>query len=176
MQFHETDISGAFLIELERLEDERGFFARTYCRREFETHGLNPETAQCNISFNRHCGTLRGLHSQRPPHQETKLVRCTRGRIYDVIVDLRSESPTFRKHFGAELSALNRLALYVPEGVYHGFLTLEDSCEVFYQMSQFYVDGQLLGVRWDDPALGIRWPSDIRIISERDRSFPDLKI
>ena len=176
MKFTETDIPGAYLIELERLEDDRGYFARSYCQREFKRYGLNPRLVQCNVSFNRQKGTLRGLHSQACPHEEAKLVRCTRGRVYDVILDLRPASNTYLKHVGVTLSAEEGNALYVPEGVYHGFMTLEDDCEVFYQMSEFYHPDQALGVRWDDPAFAIKWPGEVTCISEKDAVYPDYKV
>lgn len=156
-------------------EDQRGFFARTFCRHEFEARGLNPAVVQCNISFNRFKGCLRGMHFQVSPHSEVKLVRCTAGSIYDVIIDLRPSSPTFRKHFGIELSAQNRKMLYVPQELAHGFQTLEDDTEVFYQMSQYYSPEYSRGVRWDDPAFGIQWPAGERIIVERDRTYPDFR-
>ncbi len=155
-------------------EDDRGFFARTFCRREFEAHGLNPQVVQCNVSFNKRKGSLRGMHFQASPHSEAKLVRCTAGSIYDVIIDLRASSSAFRKHFGVELSARNRKMLYVPEEFAHGFQTLEDDTEVFYQMSQYYSPEHSRGVRWDDPAFGISWPPGERIIIERDRTYPDF--
>lgn len=156
-------------------EDQRGFFARTFCRREFEARGLNPAVAQCNVSFNKFKGCLRGMHFQVGPYSEAKLVRCTAGSIYDVIIDLRPSSPTFREHFGLELSAQSRKMLYVPEDFAHGFQTLEDDTEVFYQMSQYYSPEHSRGVRWDDPAFGIQWPSGERIIVERDRTYPDFR-
>ena len=174
MIFTETKLSGAFMIEPEMHEDHRGFFARTFCRREFEAHGLNTNVVQCNISFNKRKGSLRGMHFQASPYSEAKLVRCTTGSIYDVIIDLRSSSSTFKKHFGVELSARNRKMLYIPEEFAHGFQTLEDDTEVFYQMSQFYSAEHSRGVRWDDPAFGISWPSGERIIIERDRTYPDF--
>ena len=155
-------------------EDDRGFFARTFCRREFEARGLNPQVVQCNVSFNKRKGSLRGMHFQASPHSEAKLVRCTAGSIYDVIIDLRASSSAFRKHFGVELSARNRKMLYVPEEFAHGFQTLEDDTEVFYQMSQYYSPEHSRGVRWDDPAFGISWPPGERIIIERDRTYPDF--
>ncbi len=155
-------------------EDDRGFFARTFCRREFEARGLNPQVVQCNFSFNKRKGSLRGMHFQASPHSEAKLVRCTAGSIYDVIIDLRASSSAFRKHFGVELSARNRKMLYVPEEFAHGFQTLEDDTEVFYQMSQYYSPEHSRGVRWDDPAFGISWPPGERIIIERDRTYPDF--
>lgn len=163
------------MIEPEMHEDHRGFFARTFCRREFETHGLNPDVVQCNISFNKHKGSLRGMHFQTPPYSEAKLVRCTAGSIYDVIIDLRPASSTFKKYFGVELSARNRKMLYIPEEFAHGFQTLEDDTEVFYQMSQFYSSEHSRGVRWDDPAFGISWPPGERIIIDRDRTYPDFR-
>ncbi len=174
MIFIPTRLAGAFILEPEKQEDDRGFFARTWCQREFEAHGLNPRLVQCSISFNKKKGTLRGLHFQSAPHEEAKLVRCTMGAIYDVILDLRGHSPTFKEHVAVVLSAENRKMLYVPEGLAHGFQTLEDHTEVFYQMSEFYVPAPVGGVRWDDPAFGIQWPAADRIISERDRSYPDF--
>ena len=173
MIFKETGIAGGFLIEIEPHLDERGAFARVFCQREFAAHGLSPLVAQCNISINSKKGTLRGLHSQRPPHEEDKLVRCTRGSIYDVMLDLRPGSATHGKHFGMKLSADNHRALYIPKGVFHGFLTLEDSCEVFYQMSEFYAGSEGLGVRWNDPTFAIDWPGSVLVISERDATYPD---
>ena len=173
MRFIETKLRGAFIIEPEPIEDERGFFARTWCRREFQAHGLNSQLVQCNISFNKKRGTLRGMHYQGPPHEEAKLVRCTRGEIYDVILDLRPSSPTFKEWVPVLLSAESRCMLYVPEGLAHGFQTLEDSTEVFYQMSEFYVPECAKGVRWNDAAFGIEWPEVAnRVISERDLKYP----
>jgi len=162
------------VIEPEMHEDDRGFFARTFCRREFEARGLNPQVVQCNVSFNKRKGSLRGMHFQASPYSEAKLVRCTAGSIYDVIIDLRASSSAFRKHFGVELSARNRKMLYIPEEFAHGFQTLEDDTEVFYQMSQYYSPEHSGGVRWDDPAFGISWPPGERIIIERDRTYPDF--
>jgi dTDP-4-dehydrorhamnose 3,5-epimerase len=172
--FTETKLPGAFVIEPEKHEDERGFFARSFCRPEFEAHGLNADVKQCNISFNKRKGTLRGMHFQASPFGEAKLVRCTAGSIHDVIVDLRRTSSGFKQHFGVELSARNRKMLYIPEEFAHGFQTLEDDTEVFYQMSQVYSAEHARGVRWDDPAFGIRWPEGERIMNERDRSYPDF--
>ena len=174
MKFIETALKGALIIHPELVEDERGFFARTFCRNEFAARGLNPELVQCSISFNRKKGTIRGMHLQLPPCEEIRLVRCTRGAIYDVIVDLRSESPTFRKWIAAELTEANRHQLYVPAGFAHGFQTLGDDCEVFYQMTEFYAPQYSFGVRFDDPALKIDWPQPVTVISARDRSYPDL--
>jgi len=174
--FEETELKGAFLVRLEKREDERGFFARSWCQSECEAHGLNPRVVQCNVSFNAHKGTLRGLHYQSVPHQEAKLVRCTAGAIYDVIVDLRPGSPDFRKHVVLTLSAANHDMLYVPEGLAHGFMTLEDNTEVFYQMSEFYSPESSKGVRWNDPAFGILWPSTPSVISDRDQSYADYNV
>lgn len=171
MIFNETDLKGAFVIEPELKEDERGFFARTWCQREFHNQGLNPELVQCNISFNKNKSTLRGMHFQAATHQEAKLVRCTMGSIHDVIVDLRPNFPTFKQYFAVDLTAQNRKMLYIPEGLAHGFLTLEDNTEVLYQMSEFYAAEHSRGVRWDDPAFGIQWPTEVRVISERDRNY-----
>jgi dTDP-4-dehydrorhamnose 3,5-epimerase len=171
--FTETPLVGAFLIDLEPVADERGFFARSFCRREFTAHGLNPDIAQCNISLNRRRGTLRGMHWQAAPHQEAKLIRCTHGAIHDVIIDLRPGSPTFAAHIAATLTAADRRMLYVPEGFAHGFVTLEDDTEVFYQMSEFYAPECSHGVRYDDPAFAISWPIEILVVSDRDRSYPD---
>jgi len=174
MKFLETKLPGSFIIELERLEDERGFFARSWCRREAEVHGLRPDWMQCNISFNEKRGTLRGMHWQAAPCEEIKLVRCSRGTIYDVVIDLRRDSATFMQWIGVELSAENYRMLYVPKGFAHGFLTLEDRSEVFYQMSEFYVPERALGVRWDDPAFAIEWPIDATVITEKDRGYADF--
>ena len=172
MIFHETAIPGAFLLELERFEDERGSFARSFCAREFEQHGLSPRVVQCNVSTNRRRGTLRGMHCQegRP---EAELIRCTRGALYDVALDLRPGSPAHGKHVGVELRQGEGRLFYVPEGCFHGFLTLEDDTEVSYQMSEFYEPGGAIGVRWDDPAFGIAWPGEVHVTSERDASYPD---
>jgi dTDP-4-dehydrorhamnose 3,5-epimerase len=176
MLFTESIVKGAFVVDLERLEDERGFFARSWCQREFEALGLSACIAQCNVSLNRQRGTLRGIHYQAAPHEEAKLVRCTRGAIYDVVLDLRPTSDTFLRHQGVVLSAENQRALYVPEGCGHGFLTLQDDTEVFYQMSQFYEPSAARGVRWNDRAFNIGWPEPVQLISERDRLFPDFEI
>jgi dTDP-4-dehydrorhamnose 3,5-epimerase len=172
--FIETKLKGVFIIEPEAFEDDRGFFARIWCQQEFATHRLNPRLVQCNISFNRKRGTLRGMHYQAAPHEEAKLVRCTMGGIYDVIIDLRANSPTFKQHIAVVLTAQNYIMLYVPEGFAHGFQTLEDNTEVLYQMSAFYAPASARGVRWNDPAFGIQWPPAERIISERDRTYPDF--
>ena len=174
MIFIALPLSGAYRIELDRREDDRGFFARSWCEREAAAHGLNPRVAQCNVSFNRRRGTLRGMHFQAPPHEEAKLVRCTRGALFDVIVDLRPESETFRRWVAVELTEDNASAMYVPEGFAHGFQTLVDDTEVLYQMSTFYVEGLQRGVRWDDPAFGIRWALPDPIVSARDAAFADF--
>ena len=163
------------MIEPERLEDERGFFARSWCQNEFAERGLNPDLVQCNISFNCRKGTLRGMHFQRSPDGETKVVRCTMGSIYDVIVDLRQDSPTYLRWLGVELTAENRRMLYIPEDFAHGFVTLVDSTEVFYQMSNRYVPGSAAGFRWNDPAFGIEWPDSPQVISDRDNSYPSFE-
>jgi dTDP-4-dehydrorhamnose 3,5-epimerase len=175
VKFTPTGIAGAFLVEIEPIEDERGFFARTWCAREFETRGLNPRLVQCSVSFNRGRGTLRGLHLQHAPHQEAKLVRCTRGAIFDVVADLRGGSPSFGRWYGAQLSQDNRAMLYIPEGCAHGFQTLEPDTEVLYQMSEAYHPECAGGVRWDDPALAIAWPIANPVMSERDRTLPGLE-
>ena len=176
MIFTETKLRGAFLIELEKHADERGFFARTFCQEAFEAHGLNSRVVQCNVSFNRRKGTLRGMHFQIAPFAEAKLVRCTSGSIHDVIIDLRPVSPTFKQHFAVELSAENRKMLYIPEKFAHGFITLEDKTEVFYQMSEFYSQESARGFRWNDPFFAIRLPLEVAVISERDRDYPDFRV
>ena len=167
-------MTGVFIIEPEKVEDERGFLARTWCEREFGKFGQSPRWVQCNISFNKKKGTLRGLHYQAAPAQEAKLVRCTMGGIYDVIADLRRDSETFMQWLATELTVENRKMIFVPEGCAHGFLTLIDNTEVFYQMSEFYAPELARGVRWNDPAFGIQWPTEVRVISERDRNYPDF--
>lgn len=174
MIFKETRLKGAFVIELEPIGDERGFFARSFCVKEFERHGLNPHIAQCNTSFNKKKGTLRGMHYQIAPHEEAKLVRCIRGAIYDVIIDLRLQSSTFKEWISVELTSYNHKMLYIPEGFAHSFQTLEDNTEVFYQMSEFYHPESARGVRWDDPVLRIGWPISQPIISVKDSSYPFL--
>lgn len=171
MKFTETKLPGAFIIELEQRVDPRGFFARTFCAREFEDHGLKPAVVQCNMSFNHHKATMRGMHYQVAPAPEAKLVRCTRGAVYDVIVDMRPESPTYLQHIGLELTADNRTALYVPEMFAHGYLTLVDGAEVFYQVSEFYTPGTERGLRYNDPALKLEWPIPVEVISEKDAAW-----
>ena len=172
MIFEPSPLAGAFVVELERREDERGFFARSFCQQEFEKHGLNPRLVQCNVSFNAKRGTLRGLHYQAKPHEEAKVVRCTQGAVFDVMVDLRPGSKTFKRWHGVELSAANRRALYIPEGLAHGFVTLTDDAELLYLMSEFYHPECARGVRWDDPAFRIEWPVANPHMSERDRTYP----
>ena len=175
MKFQETELPGVFEIHLEVNADERGFFARSWCQLEFERHRLNPAVVQCNISFNERKGTLRGMHLQAAPYPEAKVVRCTQGAIYDVVLDLRRNSPAFKKWVGVVLTAAKRNMIYVPPGFGHGFVTLEDKSEVFYQMSEFYHPELSRGVRWDDPAFRIVWPFGPAIISERDRTYPDFE-
>jgi dTDP-4-dehydrorhamnose 3,5-epimerase len=175
MIFTETNLPGAFVIMPEQHEDERGFFARVWCQRECAARGVNARFVQCSVSFNTRRGTLRGMHWQAAPYEEAKLVRCTRGAIYDVIIDLRSDSTTFKHHYGVTLTAENHTMLYVPEGFAHGFLTLADDTEVFYQMSQFYHPESQHGLRWNDPAFAIHWVADVQVMSSRDKSYPDFK-
>jgi dTDP-4-dehydrorhamnose 3,5-epimerase len=172
MKFQPAEIAGAYLVEPEKLADERGFFARTFCRREFAEHGLNARIAQCSISFNEKKYTLRGIHYQAAPHEETQLVRCTRGAIFGVLLDLRPKSLTFRDWIAVDLTAENRRMVYIPEGIAYGFQTLVDETEIFFQMSEFYEPESARGVRWNDPAFGIVWPRHPSFISERDASFP----
>ena len=173
MIFESTKLKDAYIIELDKLEDERGWFARSWCQREFREEGLDPNLVQCNISFNRMMGTVRGMHFQLPPHAETKLVRCTQGALYDVIVDLRPDSPTFLRWVGVQLTAENRRTLYVPKGFAHGFQTLADNTEAFYQMSAFYAPEYARGVRWNDPLFDIHWPEEIIMISGKDQAYED---
>ena len=174
MKFRETPLEGVAVVELDRHEDERGFFARSFCENEFSAHGLASRFVQCNVSFNKRKGTLRGMHYQEAPHEEDKLVRCTMGAVYDVVVDIRAHSPTYLKWFGAELSAESRTALFIPRGFAHGFQTLADNSEVLYQMSEFFDPASVRGIRWDDPAIAIHWPSSELVISEKDRAYPLL--
>lgn len=176
MIFTETQLRGAFIVDLERLEDERGFFARSWCQDEFTKHGLNPRLVQCSVSFSRKRGTVRGIHYQIAPYEEAKMVRCTQGAIYDVIIDLRPDSATFMKWLAVELTAENRRMIYIPEKFAHGFQTLEDNTEVFYQMSALYVPESARGVRWNDPAFAIRWRDGPQILSDRDKTFPDFQL
>ena len=173
MLFVPTELDGAWIVEPERHGDDRGFFARTWCRESFVKQGLNPDLVQCNVSFNRHQGTVRGMHFQRAPHEEAKLVRCTTGAIFDVIVDLRPDSSTYMQHIGVRLDARQRNALFVPEGFAHGFQTLEDATEVHYQISTEYRPESSAGLRCNDPALKIEWPLPITSLSDQDASFPE---
>ena len=174
MIFTETPLSGAFVVEIEKIHDDRGFFGRSFCTDEFRRAGIPLEVVQCNVSFNRQRGTLRGMHFQVAPQEEAKLVRCTRGAIHDVIVDLRTESSTYKRHFPVELTASNHRGLYVPPGFAHGFQTLEDDVEVFYQMSTAFSPGHASGLRWNDPLLGILWPLEPTVISAKDASYDDF--
>lgn len=174
MIFTETKLSGAYIIDLEKRGDSRGFFARSFCQDEFERHGLVNKVVQTNVSLSKHQGTLRGMHYQESPYAETKLVRCTQGAIYDVIVDIRPESPTFKQWIGVELSSSNHRMLFVPQHFAHGFMTLVDDSEVTYQVSQVYHPGSERGIRYNDPALGIVWPQEVKVISDKDASWPDM--
>jgi dTDP-4-dehydrorhamnose 3,5-epimerase len=174
VEFEAAGLDGAWLLHLDRHEDERGFFARVWCAEEFRSRGLNPMLAQGSLSYNHAAGTLRGMHYQVPPAQETKVVRCVRGAIHDVLIDLRPESSTYRKWVARELTADNRLSFYVPEGVAHGFLTLSDGAEVLYLISSAHAPALARGVRWDDPAFNVTWPRRPTIISDRDRGYPDF--
>lgn len=176
MRFRELSLAGAYLIEPERLTDDRGFFARIWCNREFQAVGLSSELAQASISYSRVQGTLRGMHYQAAPHEEVKLVRCTSGGVYDVIIDLRTGSPTFGRWEAVELTAQNRLMIYIPKGFAHGFLTLEDDTEVEYHMSEYYSPECARGVRWNDPTFQVCWPMVPRVISERDATYPDFQL
>ncbi|MBW4632558.1 MAG: dTDP-4-dehydrorhamnose 3,5-epimerase [Iphinoe sp. HA4291-MV1] len=172
MIFTETELQGAYIIDLEQKQDHRGFFARTFCAKEFEAHGLQPVVAQCNLSFNHKKGTLRGMHYQTSPAAETKLIRCTQGGIYDVIIDMRPESPTYLQHIGVELTAENHRALYVPEMFAHGYQALTDNAEVVYQVGEFYTPGYERGLRYDDSFFNIQWPVEVTEISEKDQNWP----
>jgi dTDP-4-dehydrorhamnose 3,5-epimerase len=176
VKFVQTPIAGAFMLDAVRHEDDRGFFARVWCEREATENNININFVQCSVSFNKHTATLRGLHYQVAPHQEAKLVRCTQGSVYDVILDLRPDSPTYRHHFGAELSAQSRQSLYVPKGLAQGFITLEPNTEVYYQISEYHAPEYARGVRWNDPSFAIHWPIMPRVISERDRTCPDYEM
>lgn len=175
MIFTKTKLKRVFIVEPEKLADERGFFARTWCKREFETHGLNPNLVQCNISFNKKKGTIRGMHYQCAPYEEAKLVRCTKGKIYDVIIDIRPDSPTFKKWISLELSADNHKSVYIPEGFAHGFQSLKENTEVFYQMSEFYYPEFARGIRWNDPEFNVIWPYEDISISDKDKNRDDFE-
>jgi dTDP-4-dehydrorhamnose 3,5-epimerase len=172
MLFSELSIPGAYTIELSCIEDHRGFFARTFCREEFSKRGLNPYFEQGCISYNRKKGTLRGMHYQEAPHAEVKIIRCVKGSLYDVLLDLRPSSPTFKKWVGVELNEAQYCLLYLPEGIAHGFQTLQDDTEISYQISTAYAPEAARGVRWDDPAFGIQWPLKVEVISEKDQNYP----
>ncbi|HYG63845.1 MAG TPA: dTDP-4-dehydrorhamnose 3,5-epimerase [Thermoanaerobaculia bacterium] len=172
MIFRETDLAGAWVLEPERFTDDRGFFARTFCRDELQAHGIDPSVAQCSVSYNHRKGTLRGLHFQIAPREEAKLVRCTRGAIFDAIVDVRPGSPTYGRHFAVVLSAEAGNQLYIPKGMAHGFQTLEDGTEIFYQISEMYAPELARGYRYDDPALGIPWPLPVTVIADKDLDLP----
>jgi dTDP-4-dehydrorhamnose 3,5-epimerase len=176
MNFTEIDLAGAYVIDLKQLRDERGFFARGYCSKELEAQGLASRVVQSNVSFNFKKATLRGMHYQVTPYEETKLVRCTRGAIYDVIIDLRPQSKTFQKWFGIELTEDNYRMLYVPEGFAHGFETLADRSEVVYHVSEFYTPNAEQGIRYNEPAFGIRWPLEVEVISEKDKNWPNFSV
>jgi dTDP-4-dehydrorhamnose 3,5-epimerase len=175
--FEETPLAGAYIVRLQPIEDDRGFFARTFCEREFAAKDLAIRMVQANTALTRRAGTIRGLHYQAPPHSEAKLVRCIRGAVYDVMADVRPDSPTFRSWFGVNLTEENRTMVYVPEGMAHGYLALADESELFYQVSTFYTPGAEQGIRWNDPAFGIEWPQvNELIISEKDRSWHDFRL
>ena len=174
MKFSETQLKGAYFIEIEKLSDDRGFFARSWCQKEFEDHGLESGFVQANVSYNLKKGTIRGMHYQIAPYQECKLIRCTRGAIYDVIIDLRPDSPTYKQWAGVELTADNYVMFFVPEDFAHGFQTLTDKTEITYQVSQFYTPGSEKGIRFDDPAFAIQWPLEVTLISDKDNTWPDF--
>jgi dTDP-4-dehydrorhamnose 3,5-epimerase len=176
MIFTETKLKGAFIVEIKKLEDDRGFFGRAWCQQEFEEHGLNGNICQINTSMTLKKGTMRGIHYQIDPYQEAKFIRCTKGRIFDVMIDLRPESPTFKQWQGHELSAENCKMAYVPENFGHAFITLEDNCEVYYPVTQFYTPGAERGIRFNDPAFNIDWPIKVEIVSEKDSNHPDFSI
>lgn len=174
MKFCETKLNGAYIIEIEALSDDRGFFARSWCQKEFESHGLTSRVVQANISYNRKKGTLRGMHYQIAPYQECKLIRCTRGAIFDVIIDLRTDSPTYKQWAAVELTADNHTMFFVPEDFAHGFQTLADDTEITYQVTQFYTPGSERGIRFDDSTFDIQWPLEATVISDKDKTWPDF--
>lgn len=174
MTFIETKLTGAFLVELDKKEDDRGFFARAYCAREFSQHGLRPQVVQANMSYNNKSGTVRGMHYQVPPASEPKFIRCIRGAIWDVIIDMRPDSPTYLQYVGVELSADNRMAIFVPDMFAHGNQALTDGAELLYLVGEFYTPGCERGVRFDDPEIGIQWPIPVTVISDKDASWPLL--
>lgn len=173
MEFNETKLKGAFVVTMKKIEDHRGYFARAWCRDEFTAHGLNPGMIQLNTGFSHAKGTLRGMHFQLAPHQEAKFVRCTQGAIYDVIVDMRPDSPTHRQWVGVELTASNGVMLYAPEGFAHGYQTLTDGAEIYYMTTALYAAGSAKGVRYNDTAFGIDWPLPVSVISTQDQNWPD---
>jgi dTDP-4-dehydrorhamnose 3,5-epimerase len=173
--FTETKLKDSYILEIKKMEDARGFFGRSWCQKEFEEHGLVPCVVQANVSYNKKKGTLRGMHYQIAPYEETKLVRCTRGALYDVIIDLRPDSPTYKQWLGVELTADNYKMLYVPKGFAHGFITLEDNTEATYQVSQFYTPGAEGGIRYNDPLFGIEWPVEVTVISDKDKSWANYE-
>ena len=175
MIFTETELKDAFIIDIEKREDNRGFFARAFCKNEFQEHGLETNYVQCNLSRTKKAGSIRGMHYQIAPHEEVKLIRCIKGAIYDVIIDLRPDSPTYRKWTGVELSSDNYRMLYVPKGFAHGFQSLVDNVEVFYFVSEFYTPGSERGLRYNDPSFNIEWPLEVTVISDKDRNWPDFK-
>ncbi|URZ15998.1 dTDP-4-dehydrorhamnose 3,5-epimerase [Clostridium felsineum] len=175
MIFKETKLRGVYIIEIEPVEDERGFFARSWCKEELDKYNLDSNLVQCNISFNKKKGTLRGMHFQKKPHEEVKIVRCTKGSIYDVVVDIRKDSETYMKCISVELSDKNRKMIYIPKGFAHGFQTLEDNTEVFYQMSEFYHPECASGIKWDSKNINIQWPIKEKIISVKDKEYNDLE-
>lgn len=176
MEFTETEIKGAFVVRLKKIEDHRGYFARGWCQDEFAKHGLNPNVLQLNTGYSHRKGTLRGMHYQSAPHAEAKFIRCTRGAIYDVIIDLRPDSPTHGKWFGAELTADNGTMLYAPEGLAHGYQTLTDGAEMYYMTTAVFASGAAKGVRYNDPAFDIQWPLPVSVISEPDQKWPDYRL
>ena len=176
MKFTELSLKGAFIVDLEKIEDERGFFGRLWCQNEFVQHKLNTNIVQVNMSFSKKKGTMRGLHLQKGSHAETKFIRCTRGSVFDVMVDLRPNSPTFKKWFGVELSAKNYRMIYVPEGFAHGFLTLEDNSEVYYFVTQFYNGKHEVGLRYNDPTINIEWPIPVSEITDKDKNHPEFSL
>jgi len=176
MKFTESKLQGAYVIEVEKIEDDRGFFGRLWCEKEFQKYNLNTNIVQSNVSLSKKQGTLRGMHFQKSPHQETKLVRCTKGSVYDVIIDLRPDSPTFKKWFGVKLTEDNHKMIYVPENFAHGFLTLEDNSEVYYLVTQFYNKEAESGLRWNDPAFDIQWPIEVMEISDKDNRHANFNL
>ncbi len=176
MKFTTLDLEGAFVIEVDKIEDQRGFFGRLWCEKEFKSYNLETKIVQSNVSLSKKKGTLRGMHIQKGEYAETKFVRCTKGSVFDVIIDLRPESPTFKKWYGIELTADNYKMIYVPEGFAHGFLTLENNSEVYYMVTQFYSPKHEIGIRYDDPEIAVKWPSEIKEISIKDKNHPDFNL